>query len=607
VDGAYSITPGAPHSERVLPPPQRKSTTSADANIMLDHRRKDKGKRAEGHASASTPALGLFINSSAEVKVPSLVVDASIRAMARGPAESEPVVVSSSNRLWNGAVNSLGMDMDMPSANGYHGPGRNDDRNRSHGRSRSNGDVIRPSVSRHGSSNTNGLADFSLLSPLDSSGNVDQRTRQGLDEVLNGSNGVDVATPQSATSATSWGTTNLSSQSSRSTFSVGDMELNGLPSLPSRSSLNLNITGLHDFEDEGIDGDDETDEEDHVTPSIGRHPDLSQSRQAVSIPRSTEVSENHNLRPNNSRHLSIPDRTHVGMTPRVVSRSVSDTTHSAFSASRLMGLEEEELEVVGMRFSQSLSGVEPVPSGSSVHVSGSLDDASITQRDYRRRASTSITSDFGPLETDRIDIAQPDEEALLSAHPRLESRSVSFSTPKPRSDAARSQLPQTNGRSHSIYASFVQKRSQTPKAIPAMPYVNTTRVVASSSAANGAGNPMHRGVATIAAPPRPLPNTSYDPTYTSVMPSNGRSLPAHYANPYVAPNVFPQNGTDNHGIYTGTQQPYASFTLQPVSAPTESSSQPKSMSSITQAPVLHAPQPVSGKSHIGRPWRDWAK
>jgi len=194
---------------------------------------------------------------------------------------------------------------------------------------------------------------------------------------------------------------------------------------------------------------------------------------------------------------------------------------------------------------------------------------------------------------------------------------VTFSTPRPHPDTSRTQpaaLPQTN-RSHgvgsSLYTSLVHtghgKRPQTPKTVPATPYVSTTRVVASSSAVNGAGHLMHRGAATISAPPRPLPSASYDPSYTNVMPSNGHSLPSsHYTTPYVVPRSFDANGSPNNGANSGAPQP--SYTLQPVpvTGPSESLMQPRSTANPSQVPVLHAPQPVSGKSHIGRPWRDWA-
>jgi len=285
---------------------------------------------------------------------------------------------------------------------------------------------------------------------------------------------------------------------------------------------------------------------------------------------------------------------------------VSDTTHSALAGPRSVepDPDEEELEVVAMRFSQSFSEVEPALSGSSINPTGSFDNATSAERAHRRRSSTSAALTHVSLNMDRVDTDEAEDESPITARPQSQGRSVTF---RPLADTAGSQSavpPHTNGnRNHPLYASFVQKRSQTPKTVPATPYTDTTRIVSSSSATNSG---YHRGAATISAPTRPLPSTSHDPTYTSVMPSNGRSLPpTHYANPYVAPTVFPQNGSENYGVFAGTQS-HASYTLQPFSPP-EFSTQPRSTSSTTQAPVLHAPQPVSGKSHIGRPWRDWGR
>jgi len=537
----------------------------------------------------STPAsgLGLYISSATDSNVAGKGVDGSARATTRGSMEPELVVASNATRLWNGATSSLSMEMATPGANSHHIPGRNDDRNRGHGSSRSNGDAIRPPLARHGSSDSNGLAEFSILSPPDSSGDTDKQIHQGLDAVSNSRSGTEAAI---LPSTTTWGTTGPPSQPSRSAFSGDDTNLNGRPSLPSRLSLNLNITGLHDFEAGIIDAD--ATEEDFMAPSVGRHSDMSSGR-----------------RFGHSRHSSIPDGIRAGMTPRVISRSVSDKVHPVAGGRPMESdSEEEELEIAAMRFSQSFSEVEPALSGSSTHAPASIDAAAgRTERSNRRRASTSVTLDLASLEADWVDIQSIEDE--VSGHSQLDSRSVTFSTPRPRPDGARSQVPQTNGsKSHALYTSFAQKRPQDPKTVPATPYVNTTRVMASSSAGSGANNPMHRGVATIAAPPRPLPSTTYNPTYTSVRPSNGQPLPAvHYTNPYVPPAVVSQNNTDEHRIYPETQQSYTGYTLQPVSAQTESSSQPRLMSSTTQVPVLHAPQPVSGKSHIGRPWRDWGR
>lgn len=613
-DGAYSIIPGAPHAERVLPPSQRKQPNSAVASSSGEHRRKDKGKRPEGPASAPPLGLGLFTDADAEPNDGLRVEDVALRV---GHESGE-----ASNMPWNGMGNALGMQMDAPQVGGHRGNQRSEEWSRSHNHTGSTGGAPRSAPMTRNASSDSSLANLSILSPLDSSGIAGQRNHNGIGALLHGSQStIDISTPQSATT---WGTTTISSHSSRSSFSVGDMELNGLPPLPSRSSLNLGITGLDDFETGEDDSDDEMEDE-VMTPGAGRHVNLVRDS-GLAIPftrRFTEAPEVLDRRPSQSRHISVPDRSRAGMTPRVISRSVSDITHPIPTSSRLTesDSEEEELEVVAMRFSQSYSEVEPALSGfgSNSGSSTSFDDPTSAERVQRRRASTIAGLDLAPLDMNTIDLGQENGGGPSSAHAQLYGRSVAFSTPKPGLDTSRSQpaaLPQASSRSHglvpSLYASLVQighgKRPQTPKTVPATPFVSTTRVVASSSAANSASHPMHRGAATVSAPLRPLPPASYDPMYTSIMPSNGHSLPpSHYPTPYVAPRTFQPNGSANNGANPGAQQ--ASYTLQPVSTtgPSESSTQPRSTTNSAQAPVLHAPQPVSGKSHIGRPWRDWER
>lgn len=591
VDGVYSITPGAAHAERVQPPPQKKTPNSAVPSTNgNDHKRKEKGKISDGSVPAPLSGLGLFTDSNNEPNGAGVIrVEDAARAMNRGSVEAD---------LPNPGRNALGMD--MGSQRPYGMATGSEDWGRS-----------------HHSANTSldsSLANLAILSPPDASRTTHHRNHS-MGSLPNGTNPATDLSPTPSTA--SWGTSNHSSSS------LGDMSLNGLPPVASSSSLNLGITGLDDYH-EGQDSDEDEDLDGVMTPGAGRHADLAHDRHRYEsanafTPRFSAAPELHNHRPAQIRHMTMP----IGMTPRVINRSMSDVpTHT-----RHMDPEsdEEDLELIGMRFSQSFSDIEPALS--SAGATGSLQfdlPPPPSEKNHRRRASTSATLGLTTLDMDALDLEHGVESGSASAHPNF-GRSVTFSTPKPQLQHAhttRAQptaLPPTNNsRSHGFIPnlqSFIHtghgKRPHSPKAVPATPYVNTTRVVASSTTTNGATHPMHRGSVTVSAPLRPLPET-YDATYTSVATNNGRALPTvHYNTPYVAPRAFSHNSPANNGNGVHPPQTQSSYTLQPVSVqgPPEPSKQPRSTAPTqppqAQPPILHAPQPVSGKSHIGKPWREW--
>lgn len=463
-EAVYTITPGAPHSERVLPSSQRK-----------------------------------------QVQKPT-------------PVGVEPRAESRHNRSRSEQV---------PGGLGLHLDGLNSDWNgaEDHVSTPTMGSI--PNASRRRLNPMNGIENFSILSPPVPNNSFGT---QHLHEVLSSSASssvIDVSTPSASTPSTlSWGT------GSTSTISVGDMSLAGLPAFPSGSSLNLGMSGLPDFDHtiEADEADEYGNDENVMTPSLRRQPELEHdSRSDPGVdPRYANPQRfdtppvAQNRRANVSRHSqSTPAETRnydVPAPPRPMGRSISDNV-SAMPGSRSLGQGDEELEVVGLRFSQSYSEAEPALYGYGSASTPSSFEHPAPIRSGVRRASIATPNVRG-LDLEGAEAVGRSSTSPVPIRPAFH-RSVTFSTPRPE------ELPSKRHRDQGPHGpSMHGPRGTIPNPNTAFPLPSPehTKGYPISSRRGPGDDATRRGLATIAAPPRDLPPT-FDPTYTAVG-SNKRPLPS---------------------------------------------------------------------------------
>jgi len=528
-EAVYTITPGAPHSERVLPSAQRKH--------VQKHISTEVEQRAEPHNNRSRSertlgVLGLYINGS--------------------------------NSDWSGAEDSAS----TPTMGSI------------------------PNLPRRRLNTMNSVEDLSILSPPESHGSFGH---QHLHEILSSSASssiIDISPRSVSTPSTlSWGT----SIGSVSTISVGDMSLTGLPAFPSGSSLNLGVSSLPDFDH--ATAADEADgwgsDENVMTPSFRRQPELVQDHNSDS--RVGPRSPNHQQfegpsaagarRPSVSRQPAVVEtRNHDGVAPpRPMGRSISDNT-SAMPVSRISDQDEAELEVVGLRFSQSFSEVEPALYGyGSASTPSSFEDPAPIRSGVRR--ASIATPNIRGLDLDGTEgVRRSSASPVPTTRPILH-RSVTFSTPRP------DELPSKKHRDQGYGPPMHGSRGAAPKPNTTflVPYPENTKGHPISSRCGPSDDATRRGLATISAPPRDLPRT-FDPTYTSVGPSK-RPLPSmHQSTPPL---------THQYGRKEG-QQPKQPTTARavppqpgnpPAIVPKQTSSQAKPTTSAN-VPIV-APQPVN--------------
>jgi len=532
-EAVYTITPGAPHSERVLPSAQRKSghkpiPTEAEPRTEPRHHRSRSDQVPRG--------LGLRING------------------------------SSPN--WSG-----GEDSASTPTMGSNAPRRH----------------LHPMDS---------VENLSILSPPDSHSSLG---RQNLHELLSSSASspaIDVSTSSVSTPSTlSWGTSSIRSVS---TTSVGDLSLTGLPSFPSGSSLNLGVSSLPDFDH--TTAADEADgygsDENVMTPSLRRQPELTQrgynsGSDSGADPRYQNRQRFEDLsvgnrRPSVSGQSTIVEtRNHDGLpAPRPMGRSISDNT-PAMPVSRSSDQDEEELEVIGLRFSQSFSDAEPTLYGyGSASTPSSFEDPAPI-RSGVRRASIATPSVRG-LDLETVEAVRRSSDSPVRPVPH---RSVTFATPKP------DELPPKKHRDQGPYGPpMLGPRGAVANlnSTFTIPYPENTKGHPISSRRGGAGDDFtRRGLATVAAPTRDLPPT-FDPTYTTVG-SSKRPLPSIHQSTPPLPH--------QHGRKEGQQQqkqPAATRTAPPHPGNAPPVDVPTQAKPTVNANVpIVAPQPVNPI----RPWK----
>ena len=531
-EAVYTITPGAPHSERVLPTSQRKQVQKpTPAEVELHSEPRHQRSRSE-----QVPrGLGLYINGS--------------------------------NSDWSGLEDSASTPVV--------------------------GSI--PNASRRRLNTMNSVENLSILSPPVSNSGLGL---QQLHEVLSSSASssvIDVSTPSVSTPSTlSWGT----SIGSVSTISVGDMNLTGLPAFPSGSSLNLGVSGLPDFDH--TTATDEVDEyendENVMTPSLRRQPELESASDSNSgmDPRYTNFQRLDNppvaqtRRASTSRHnqtAMVETRNHDGLAPpRPMGRSISDTT-SAMPAPRSLDNCEEELEVIGLRFSQSFSEAEPALYGyGSASTPSSFEDPAPI-RSSIRRASIATANACG-LDLEGTGAVRRSSASPVPTRPAFH-RSVTFSTPKP------DELPSKKHRNQDLHGPLPGPRGVVlnPNNTFPKPYPENMKGHPISSRRGPSEDATRRGLATVAAPPRDLP-PAFDPTYTGVG-SNKRPLPSTRRITPPPPQHVRKDGQHQKQSSATRAAPPQTVNLD---AQTQAPSQTRSTVSAN-VPIV-APQPVNPI----RPW-----
>ena len=535
-EAVYTITPGAPHSERVLPSAQRKRVQKPTSTEV---KQRPESRHNRSRSEQVSRGLGLHINGS--------------------------------NSDWSGGEDSAS----TPTI----------------------GTI--PNAPARRLNTMNSVENLSILSPPESHSSFGSQHLHGILSSSASSSAIDVSTPPVSTPSTlSWGT----SIGSVSTISVGDMSLTGLPAFQSGSSLNLGVSGLPDFDH--TTAADEVDEwgsdENVMTPSVRRQPELIRNydcdpdlgldprcpnRQRFEGPSTTG-----NRRPSISRQPAAAEsRNYDGPgPPRPMGRSISDNI-SAMPVSRSSGQDEDELEVVGLRFSQSFSEVEPALYGYGSASTPSSFEEPAPIRNGVRRASIA-TPNIRGLGLEGVEEVRRSSASPVSTRP-VPHRSVTFSTPKP------DELPSKKHRDQGPYGAPMHGPRgvvPNPNTTFSIPYPENHKGHPISSRRGFSDDAARRGLATIAAAPRDLPPT-FDPTYTTVgsserpLPSMHRSTPSH-----------------QHGRKEGQQPKQPSTTRaappQPVNAPVIDA--PTQAPSQTRPPVnanvpIVAPQPVNPI----RPWK----
>ena len=532
-EAVYTITPGAPHSERVLPSAQRKTAqkpipTGAEPRTEPRHHRSRSDQVPRG--------LGLHING------------------------SDP--------NWSGGEDSVSTPT-MGSA-----------------------------APRRRLNTMNSVEDLSILSPPDSHNSLG---RQNLHELLSSSASspaIGVPTSSVSTPSTlSWGT----SIGSVSTISVGDMSFAGLPAFPSGSSLNLGVSGLPDFDHttaaDEVDG--YGSDENAMTPSLRRQPELTQRGYNSGSDSGTDpryqnrqrgLSAAGNRRPSvNGQSVTVETRNHDGPAPpRPMGRSISDNT-PAMPVSWSSDHEEEELEVIGLRFSQSFSDIEPTLYGhGSASTPSSFEDPAPI-RSGVRRASIATPSVRG-LDLEIVEAVRRSSDSPARPVPH---RSVTFATPKP------DELPPKKHRDQGPYGPAMHgPRGAVPNLNPTftIPYPENTKGHPISSRRGANDDLARRGLATVAAPTRDLP-PAFDPTYTTVG-SSKRPLPSMHQS---TPPLIHQ-----HGRKEGQQQKQSTTSRTTPSQPgnpprneVPTQAPPQTKPTVSANVPIVAPQPVNPI----RPWK----
>ena len=455
-----------------------------------------------------------------------------------------------------------------------------------------------PNASRRRLNSMDSVENFSILSPPVSNSSLGLQHLHGVLSSSTSPSNIDVPTPSVSTPSTlSWGT----SIGSTSTISVGDMSLTGLPAFPSGSSLNLGVSGLPDLDHTAaMDGVDEYGNgEDMMTPSLRRQPELEFDPESGSgmDPRYTNsqrfdnppIAQNRRASTNRrSQTATVETRTHDGPAAlRPMGRSISDNV-SAMPIPLSSDHCEEELEVLGLRFSQSFSDAEPALYGyGSASTPSSFEDHAPI-RSGMRRASIATANASG------LDLEGPEAVRRSSASPiptrPVFHRSVTFSTPKP------DELPSKKHRDQGPRGPPIPSprgAAQNPNTTPVIPYPENMNGRPISSRRGPSEDATRRGLATIAAPPRDLPPT-FDPTYTAVG-TNKRPLPSMHTS---TPPLFHQ-----HTRREGQQpkQPTTKRTAppQPIDLDIQTHTHSQARSTVNANVPIVAPQPVNPI----RPWK----
>ena len=529
----YTTTSGVPHSESLLPSSKRKQTQKPILAEVEPHpESRHQRSRSE---QVPTRGLGLYVNGS--------------------------------NSDWSGPDDSAS----TPTVGSI------------------------PNASRRRLNTMNSVEDLSILSPplCHSSLGLQQ-----LHEVLSSSASssvIDVSTPSVSTASThSWDTP----VGSASMISVGDISSARLPAFPSGSSLNLGVSGLLDFDH--TTPTDEVDEygndENVMTPSLRRQPELGYNSDSGMDPRyeNPQRFDNpptaQNGRASASRHnqaATVDTRNHDGVAPpRPMGRSISDNI-SSMPASRSSDHREEELEVIGLRFSQSFSDAEPTLYGyGSVSTPSSFEDLAPVRTGMRRASiATANSSGFDLEGTEAVRRSTSPVPTRPAFH-----RSVTFSTPKP------DELPSKNHRDQNLHGPPIlgpRGAVSNPNTTFLKPYSENTKGRPISSRRGPSEDATHRGLATIAAPPRDLP-PAFDATYTTVG-SNKRPLPSTRRS---APSVSHQN-TRKEGQQSKQPTTTRAAPPQPINLDAQTQVPSQVKSTVNANVPIVAPQPVNPI----RPWK----
>lgn len=531
-EAVYTITPGAPHSERVLPSSQRKQVQKSTPAEVEPH------PEPLHHRSRSEQlprGLGLHVNGS----------------------DSD----------WSGPEDSVS----TPTVGSIQ------------------------NASRRRLNAMNSVENLSILSPPLSNGSLGL---QHLHEVLSSSassSAIDISTPSVSTSSTlSWGT----SIGSASTISVGDMSLTGLPAFPSGSSLNLGVSGLPDLDHTTAtnEADEYGNDENMMTPSLRRQPELEYVSDSdsgmdpryVNTQRFGNLPVKQNRRPSTSHHsqtTTVETRSHDG--PRPMGRSISDNI-SAMPASRSLDHFEEELEVVGLRFSQSFSDAEPALYGyGSTSTPSSFEDLAPIRSGVRR--ASIATANVRGLDLEGTEAVRRSSASPVPVRP-VPHRSVTFSTPKP------DELPSKKHRDQGLHGPPIpghRGAGLNPNPMFSIPYPENTKGHPISSRRGPSEDATRRGLATIAAPPRDLPPT-FNPTYTAVG-TNKRPLPSTHRSASPASHQHARK----EGQHSKQPSAMRAAPPQPISLDAQTQTPSQARSTVNANVPIVAPQPVNPI----RPWK----
>lgn len=463
-EAVYTITPGAPHSERVLPSTQRKQVQKP---TMVEVE-----PRAEPHHNRSrseqvTRGLGLYVNGS--------------------------------NSDWGGAEDSAS----TPTIGSI------------------------PNAPRRRLIAMNSVEDLSILSPPESSGYGHQQLHEVLSSSASPS-AVDVSTPPVSTPSTlSWGTsirsasmlsvgdmslTGLPAFQSGSSLNLG---VSGLPDFHHATEAdeadeyggdeNMMTPSLRRQPDLAHEYDSDSDSgvvPRYVNPQRFESPPVAQNRRS-SVSRQS---------------AAVEVRAHDGHTPaRPMGRSISDNI-SAIPASRSSAQGEDEMEVVALRFSQSFSDAEHALYGyGAASTPSSFEDPAPIRGGVRR--ATISTANARGLDLEGVEGARRQSASPVSVRPAFH-RSVTFSTPKP------DELPSKKYRDQGPRGPSTpgpRGTTSNQNTIFPIPYLENMKGHPISSRRGPSEDATRRGLATVATPLRDLP--TFDPTYTAVGPSK-RPLPS---------------------------------------------------------------------------------